>query len=433
MKLVIEGGRPLRGEVAVQGAKNSALHLLAAALLTDEPIVLQRVPELSDVRAQLALLEALGKRVERLSAEGYRLRASPAGLRPLAPSEPARRLRASFHVLGPLLARCGEAAVPLPGGDAIGPRPVDLHLRGLEALGAHIEVDKGKGVVYARARAGALRPACIELPYPSVGATIHLMITAAGLPGPGRTVIENAAREPEVDDVARLLRAMGARVERTGSRLEIRGQDSTELRGAEHQVMPDRICAGTYAIAVAIAGGSAIIRCVPWHLGALVDTLQAMGVVVRERPDGRGLEVARGRGDALRAIAIETRPYPGFPTDLHPPIAALLALADGESRLRETVFEDRFAYVEGLRRLGAQIEVDAPRRTAIVRGGRALEGADVRVHKDNRAGAALVLAGLAARGTTIVHDDEGLIPRGYSRLVEDLRALGADIKQANDG
>ena len=419
MKLIVEGGHPLQGEVAVQGAKNSALHLLAATLLTDEPVTLQNVPDLRDVRTQLALLECLGKRVERISAESYCIRTADTGLKPAAPLFLVKKIRASFHVLGPLLVRQGEAAVPLPGGDVIGPRPVDLHLRGLEALGAKIEIDKG--VVYARAK--RLQPAHIELPYPSVGATIHLMITAAGVPGPGRTVIENAAREPEIDDVARLLNALGARVERSGSRLEIQGREA--LQGAEHTVMPDRICAGTYAIAAAITCGDAIIRCNPWHLGALVDTLQTMGIYVQELPDGRGLEVAHKRGVPCQAIEIETRPYPGFPTDLHPPIAALLALASGESCIHETVFEERFAYVGELRRMGANLKVHG--RTAIVRGVQALQGTDVWVHRDNRAGAALVLAGLAAQGTTVIHDDEELIPRGYSRLVEDLQTLGARI------
>ncbi len=419
MKLIVEGGYALRGEVAVQGAKNAALHLLVATLLTDEPVTLKNVPDLRDVRTQLGLLERLGVQVERAGAEGYRVQTAGARLRTVAPPELVKKIRASFHVLGPLLTRCGEATVPLPGGDVIGPRPVDLHLQGLEALGAKVEVDKG--IVYARAR--QLRPAYIELPYPSVGATIHLMITAAGVPGPGSTVIENAAREPEIDDVARLLNAMGANVERSGSRLKVRGREG--LQGAEHTVMPDRICAGTYAIAAAITQGEVIIRCIPWHLGALVDTLQAMGIDVQELSNGHGLKVASEPGLAYRAIEIETRPYPGFPTDLHPPIAALLALASGESRIDETIFADRFAYVEGLQRLGACIEVQG--RTAIIQGVQALQGTDVWVHRDNRAGAALVLAGLAARGTTVIHDDEGLIPRGYSRLVEDLRTLGASI------
>ena len=416
MNYRILGGRALTGEVTVPGAKNALLHLLAAALLTDEPVVLRDVPDLRDVRTQLALLEALGKRVEPLGEGAYRI-APGRALAAEAPSELVRQLRASFHVLGPLLARLGEAYVPLPGGDVLGPRPVDLHLQGLKALGADIEVVEGG--VWARAR--RLRPAAVALPYPSVGATIHLALTAALVPG--TTVIENPAREPEVDEVLAFLSARGAPARRTRGYIEVRGQP--ELHGAEHRVMPDRICAGTYLLAGVITQGELEVRCRPWHLRPFLDTLQAMGVKLRESSDG--VAVRCGDRRALRPVRITTRPYPGFPTDLHPPLAALLSLVPGESRIREEVFQDRFAYAPGLSALGARVRIRG--REAIIEGVPQLRGAEVRVERDNRAGAALVLAALAAEGESLVRDEEEQIPRGYSRFTETLRSLGADITE----
>lgn len=416
MNYRILGGRALKGEVAVPGAKNAVLHLLAAALLTDEPVVLRDVPDLRDVHTQLAILEALGRRVEPLGEDAYRI-APGSFLAAEAPSELVQRLRASFHVLGPLLARLGEAYVPLPGGDVLGPRPVDLHLQGLEALGADIEVVEGG--VWARAR--ELHPATIPLPYPSVGATIHLALTAALVPG--TTVIENPAREPEVDEVLAFLSALGAPARRREGCIEIRGRQ--ELHGAEHRVMPDRICAGTYLLAGIITQGELEVRCRPWHLRPFLDTLRAMDVQLREFTDG--VVVRCEDLQALRPIAIETKPYPGFPTDLHPPLAALLSLVPGESRIREGVFQDRFAYAGGLNALGARVRIRG--REAIIEGVSKLHGAQVRVERDNRAGAALVLAALAAEGESLVRDEEELIPRGYSRFAETLRDLGADIAE----
>ncbi len=418
MNYRIRGGRALRGEVTVPGAKNSALHLLAASLLTDEPITLRNVPDLRDVRTQLALLEALGKRVEPLGEGAYRI-APGSPLASEAPGELVQKLRASFHVLGPLLARLGEAYVPLPGGDVLGPRPVDLHVGGLQALGAVIEVREGG--VCARAPAQKLRPATISLPYPSVGATVHLALTAALVPG--TTLIENPAREPEVDDVLAFLSALGAPARRREGRIEVQGQP--KLRGAEHRVMPDRICAGTYLLAGAITRGELMVRCRPWHLRPFLDTLQAMGVPLQEFADGVAVRCEDLTLTSLRPVRVETQPYPGFPTDLHPPLTALLSLVPGESRIREGVFEDRFAYAAGLRALGARVRIRG--REAIIEGVPRLYGTEVKVERDNRAGAALVLAALAAEGESRVCDEEEQIPRGYHRFAETLRDLGADI------
>jgi UDP-N-acetylglucosamine 1-carboxyvinyltransferase len=415
MKLLITGGQPLQGEVAVEGSKNSALPILAATLLTDEDVLLTGIPTLKDVQTILAILEHLGKRVDSLGAGTYRLRSSDA-LWGAAPAALVRRMRASFLVLGPLLARLGEAQVALPGGDAIGLRPVDLHLKGLQAMGA--ELEQREGVIFARAR--RLQPAEIHLSYPSVGATEHLMMTASLVAG--HTVIRNPAQEPEIRDLADFLTKLGACVKLHSTHIEIEG--GRPLGGATHAVIPDRLCAGTYAIAAALAGGKLFVRCLPWHLQPLVNKLKEMGVAIQEQPDG--VIITRNGADHYRSVEIETRPYPGFPTDMHPPIVPLLALASGESRLRETVYEARFSYAEELSKMGADIRIWG--QTAVVRGVQKLRGAEVRA-ADIRAGVALVLAGLAAQGTTVVRDEEEHILRGYSDLSGTLRQLGAQIEQ----
>lgn len=413
MRYSIEGGRPLEGEVAVDGSKNAALPILVATLLTDGEVVLDGVPRLRDVRTLTRILEVLGKRIE-VGEEGVRVAGGHRGT-PFAPPELVRRMRASFLVLGPLLARWGEAEVSLPGGDAIGMRPVDLHLRGLQAMGAELELRDG--IVHARA--SPLRAAEIHLGYPSVGATEHLMMTAALVPG--RSVVRNPAREPEVEDLGRFLRRLGAHVQFQPDHIEIEGKP--RLGGAQHTVIPDRLCAGTYTLAAALTGGRVEIRCRPWHLRPLTGTLSMMNVEVEER--SHGLVVTGSDARSYRPVEIETHPYPGFPTDMHPPIAPLLALTPGESRIRETVFEDRFAYAPGLRRMGANVRIWG--QTAIVSGVARLQGAEVSDRRDNRAGVALVLAGLAAQGTTVVHDEADQIPRGHSDLAGTLMRLGARI------
>lgn len=414
MKLCITSGHPLSGEVAVEGSKNAALPILAATLLTDEDVLLESVPVLKDVQILSTILEHLGKRIEIRNGGSYRIQ-SLGRLVGVAPQALVRRMRASFLVLGPLLARLGEAEVSLPGGDAIGLRPVDLHLKGLQAMGA--ELEQRDGAVFARAK--RLRPAEIHLSYPSVGATEHLLMTAALVPG--RTVIRNPAQEPEISDLVDFLKKLGAKIELDSTQIEIEG--SRELRGATHAVIPDRLCAGTYTIATALAGGKVFVRCIPWHLQPLVIKLKEMGVEIQEQRDG--IVVARNGVSAYQPVEIETRPYPGFPTDMHPPIMPLLALTRGESRLRETVYEARFSYAQELARMGADIHIWG--QTAIVRGVKELQGAEVQAG-DIRAGVALALAGLVAQGTTVVHDPKEHIARGYSDLSGTLRRLGANIK-----
>jgi len=426
-ELIIHGGRPLRGELAVEGAKNAALPLFCATLLTDEPVVLENVPELRDVQTIIAMLELLGKRVERLGPGCYRVSASSVSSASPAsgfevPYELVRQMRASFLVLGPLLVRGGrtrartrarvKVRVPLPGGCVLGARPVDLHLKGLEALGAELELSRG----CVEGRAASLHGGEVHLDYPSVGATEQVLLAAALIPE--RTRIHNPAREPEVEDLAHLLGKMGARV-RFGEVIEIEG--ARRLGGARHRIIPDRINAGTYLIAGAVTGGKVRVFCRPEHLRALIEVLRESGMELEE--DKESVTVtSMGRPSPLE---VETRPYPGFPTDLQPQLTALLTLARGESLIRETVFPSRFSHVPELLRLGARI--DLADSSAIIKGVEQLEGATVQV-PDIRAGAALVLAGLAARGTTVVQD-EGHLARGYSDIVGDLRELGARIEE----
>ncbi|MDD5263330.1 MAG: UDP-N-acetylglucosamine 1-carboxyvinyltransferase [Candidatus Bipolaricaulis sp.] len=409
--LIIEGGQRLSGRIAIEGAKNAALPACVAALLTDEPIILRRVPQLRDVSTILYTLGALGKRVVR--NEGSVVISGDGPLSGEANPYSVRKMRASFLVLGPLLARLGRARVPLPGGCAIGARPVDLHLRGLEALGARI--DEHDGVVDVSA--DRLRGARIELAFPSVGATEQLVMTATL--AEGVTEIANAAVEPEVLDLVRLLRAMGAEIAVEGRTVRVA---ASRLRAAEHTLIPDRMEAGTMLLAAAIARGEATAEDVdPEDLSPLSDALRRVGVDVQE--DGRSVTVSAS--GPLRGTAIETAPHPGFPTDLHPPFAALLTVAHGTSRVTETVFESRFTYVDPLRAMGAQIAVDG--RTATISGVERLRAGSIEA-PDIRAGAALVLAALAAEGTTTLGGLEH-IDRGYERLTEKLRLLGARIER----
>lgn len=408
-ELIIRGGRPLKGSLGVEGAKNAALPIFSATLLTDSEVVLKNIPRLRDIATISEMLEVLGKRVDRLGDDAYRI--TPADwLRPEAPYELVRRMRASFLVLGPLLVRLGRARIPLPGGCVLGPRPVDLHLKGLEQMGAEIKPSHG----YVEAR-GALHGAEIHLDYPSVGATEQLMSTAALIPE--RTIISNPATEPEVEDLARFLGEMGAEIT-LSKQIEIWG--TRELHGADYRIVPDRINAGTYMIAIALAGGEGLIKCQPAHNRALLEKLAQCGATV-ELEDG-AVRV-RSSGELL-PVEVETRPYPGFPSDLQPQLTALLCLARGESLVRETVFPGRFSHVPELLRMGANIKLS--NSSAIIRGVEHLEGAMVEA-PDIRAGAALVLAGLAARGETRVRD-EGHIVRGYSDITRDLRKLGAEIE-----
>ena len=413
--IVIEGGTVLEGEVEVSGAKNAALPLLFATLLTPERCVLRHVPALADIRTTLAVLRHLGAQITR--AEGGHEVAVEAGMIGCteAPYELVKTMRASFLALGPLLARFGTARVSTPGGCAIGARPVDLHLAGLEKMGARITVREG----YVEAAADRLRGATIVLDFPSVGATEQLMMAAAL--ADGTTVIENAAREPEIECLATLLERMGVWVEGEGtSRVTVEGR--RDLHGAEISVIPDRIEAGTFMVAAAITGGRVRVNGARHdHLEAFVTKLAETGVVVNEYDGGLQVE-ANGH---LAAVDIRTMPYPGFPTDLQAQMMALATRADGTSKFTETVFENRMLHAGELARLGAQVRVDG--NTAVVRGPTVLSGAPV-MATDLRASVSLVLAGLAARGETTVSRVYHL-DRGYERLEAKLGALGARIRR----
>ena len=410
----IRGGRPLAGEIAIGGAKNAALPLMAAGMLTDERLVLSNVPRLADIQTMNQLLAQHGVAVDRLDNDGRRLSIGGAITNTEAPYDIVRKMRASFLVLGPLLARVGEARVSLPGGCDIGVRPVDLHLKGLEQMGARISLDGG----YVEARVdGRLRGTTIVFPFVSVGATENLLM-AASL-ADGRTVLANAAREPEIGDLAACLVAMGARIEGIGSdRLVIEGVAA--LHGADHAIIPDRIETGSYACAAAISGGSVLLRHARLdHLGATVRTLREAGVEISEVADG--LMVTRLNG--LHGADVMTEPYPGFPTDMQAQFMALMAVAEGASMVTETIFENRFMHVPELNRMGARINVHGA--SAIVRGVPGLSGAPV-MATDLRASLSLILAGLAARGETVVNRVYHL-DRGYEAVERKLAACGADI------
>ncbi|MEK9797062.1 MAG: UDP-N-acetylglucosamine 1-carboxyvinyltransferase [Alphaproteobacteria bacterium] len=426
-KIRIRGGKPLNGTIQIGGAKNAALPLMAACLLTDEPLVLSNVPQLADITTMANLLGQHGVYVSLAGHEGnggYAGRVMSLTAKDIisttAPYDLVRRMRASVLVLGPLVAREGIATVSLPGGCAIGTRPVDIHLAGLEALGAEIEVESG----YIRATAhGGLRGAEYAFPKVSVGATENLLL-AASL-AKGRTILENAAREPEITDLAECLIAMGAQIEGVGSdTLVIEGVD--RLHGARHQIMPDRIEAGTFAMAAAITGGSVDLAGAKLsHFDSAAAQLRRTGTTVEAR--NGGVYVSRSNA-ALKAADVETDPYPGFPTDLQAQFLALMTMAEGASAVTETIFENRFMHVPELHRMGANITLRG--RSALVRGVESLTGAPV-MASDLRASASLVIAGLAAEGETEVRRIYHL-DRGYERLEEKLRLVGADVERVED-
>jgi UDP-N-acetylglucosamine 1-carboxyvinyltransferase len=423
-RIAITGGRPLQGSIPISGAKNSALKLMAAALLTDQPVRLKSMPRLADTRFLGRLLERLGARVVEMQGRSGSETIIHAEdiTSAFAPYDLVRQMRASFNVLGPLIARTGHAKVSLPGGCTIGARPVDLHLRALEALGAHI--DLAEGYVYATAARG-LKGARIAFPVVSVGATEHTMMAAAL--AEGETVLENAAREPEIADLADMLNSMGADVQGAGTAtITIRGV--SKLGGTTHAVIPDRIEAGTYAVAAAMAGGEVTLTNLrPGLMDALAAKLREAGATVTEGPDT--LTVARDPAQRLRAVELVTEPFPGFATDLQAQFMALMTLADGESVVRETIFENRFLHAPELSRLGADIAVQGAE--ARVRGVGALRGAPV-MATDLRASVSLVIAGLAAEGETVVNRVYHL-DRGFERLEEKLNNCGARVRRLKDG
>jgi UDP-N-acetylglucosamine 1-carboxyvinyltransferase len=418
-QIAIIGGSHLVGDIAISGAKNSAIKLMVASLLTDEPLRLTNMPRLADTRFLGNLLRRLGAEVtETDGPDGPEtLLRTPEIVSAFAPYDLVRQMRASFNVLGPLLARTGHAKVSLPGGCAIGARPVDLHLKALEALGAHIDLNEG--YVYAQAPRG-MRGATIEFPSSSVGATEHAMLAA--VLARGETVLIGAAREPEIVDLADCLGAMGARIEGAGtSTIRIVGVE--RLSGATHSVTPDRIETGTYAMAAAMAGGEVRLTNTRADLvETLLVKMEEAGVDVDRRNDGI---VIRRNGSRLRPVEVETGVYPGFATDLQAQFMALMTLADGESVVKETIFENRFMHVPELSRLGADITVSGGE--ARVRGVDHLEGAQV-MATDLRASVSLVIAALAAKGETVVNRVYHL-DRGFERLEQKLSACGAQVRR----
>jgi UDP-N-acetylglucosamine 1-carboxyvinyltransferase len=414
-RIRLRGGRPLKGTIPIGGAKNAALPLMAASLLTEGPLVLTNAPALDDTRTMARLLEQHGLSVEH-DTKARTMTLGGAATNLVAPYDLVRKMRASVLVLGPLLARHGEAKVSLPGGCAIGTRPVDLHLKGLEQMGAKIELDSG----YMNATApGGLKGAKVYFTQVSVGATENLLMAATL--ADGLTELVNAAREPEIDDLAHCLVAMGAKIDGIGTdRLRIEGVKT--LHGATHAIVPDRIEAGSFACAAGVTGGEILLKGARLeHLGTVARVLREAGVEVDEAPDG----VMVKRLSGLRGVDVMTEPFPGFATDMQAQFMALMAVAEGASMITETIFENRFMHVPEMNRMGARINVHGS--SAIVRGVSRLSGAPV-MATDLRASVSLILAGLAAGGETIVNRVYHL-DRGYERLEEKLAAVGADIER----
>lgn len=417
-KLVIQGGQPLKGEVRISGAKNAALPILCAALLTREPLTLTNVPDLNDIQTMLQLLAQMGVKVAQ-SGDTVTLDASSLD-NPTAPYEMVKTMRAAILVLGPLVARCGEAHVSLPGGCAIGARPVDQHIKGLQSMGAEVKVEHG----YVNAKVGRLKGARLFTDMVTVTGTENLMMAACL--ADGETVIENAAREPEVVDLAQCLAAMGARISGAGTDV-IRIQGVERLHGATHRIMPDRIETGTYLCAAAITGGEVRLTGTSMgYLDAVVDKLMDAGCEISGEKSPQFEAITLRAPKKLTAVSIRTAPYPAFPTDMQAQFMTINTVANGTAVIRETIFENRFMHAVELQRLGADIQIDG--NTAIVRGVAKLEGATV-MATDLRASAGLVLAGLVAEGETTIERIYHL-DRGYEHLEQKLSQLGAKIRRA---
>lgn len=419
-QIIVRGNGPLSGEIPIAGAKNACLTLMPATLLTDQPLTLTNAPRLSDIRTMTALLQSLGAEVASLQDGQVLALSSHALTSNRADYDIVRKMRASILVLGPMLARDGRAEVSLPGGCAIGARPVDLHLKAFEAMGA--ELDLRDGYVHAKAPSGGLRGATVDFPLVSVGATENALMAATL--ARGTTVLNNAAREPEIVDLARCLRAMGAQIEGEGTgTITIQGVDA--LHGGTHPVVTDRIELGTYMLAPALCGGE--VECLGGRielLSAFCDKLDEAGISVTET--ARGLKVSRRNG--IRAVNVKTEPFPGFPTDLQAQFMALMCVAEGTSVLEETIFENRFMHAPELTRMGARIEVHGGHAT--VTGVERLRGAPV-MATDLRASVSLILAGLAAEGQTTVSRVYHL-DRGYEHVVRKLRGVGAHIERVKE-
>ncbi len=419
-KFLVKKSDPLKGEIKISGAKNAVLPLMAAALLTEEEAIIMDAPDLKDVEIMCKLLKALGvKVVDYLESNVIEIHAENIILEE-APKELVQKMRASILVLGPLLARTGKARIALPGGCAIGDRPIELHLKGLKALGAKIEVDS-EGCLCCEAE--KLIGTTIYLDFPSVGATENIIMAASM--AEGVTILENAAQEPEIVDLANFLNKMGAKIRGAGTdTIKIEGVE--RLKGAKHNVIPDRIEAGTFMVAAAITKGEIMVKnVVPEHMRPIIAKLRECGVEIEEHED---VVVVRGNKGKLVATDIKTLPYPGFPTDMQAQFMALLTVAEGSSVVIESVFENRYMHVKELEKMGAKLKVHD--RSAIVEGKKELFGANVKA-TDLRAGAAVVLAGFIAEGETEVSEIYH-IERGYEKFVEKFRSLGGNIERIEE-
>ena len=414
---VIKGGNPLVGEVEIGGAKNAALAILAAAIMTDETVLIENLPDVRDINVLLKAMQQIGAQVDRLDRHTVKINGSRIGDYSVD-YEYIKKIRASYYLLGALLGKYKKAEVPLPGGCNIGSRPIDQHLKGFRAMGADVKIEYGS----IMAEAEHLRGSHIYLDVVSVGATINIMMAASM--AEGNTVLENAAKEPHVVDVANFLNSMGANIKGAGTDV-IRIKGVEKLHSTEYSIIPDQIEAGTFMFAAAATRGDVTVKnVIPKHLEATTSKLLEIGSEIEELDDAVRVVCSKG----LRSTNVKTLPYPGFPTDMQPQITATLALAKGSSIVTESIFENRFKYVDELARMGANIKVES--NTAIIEGVERYTGAQVS-SPDLRAGAALVIAGLAADGITIV-DDIHFIERGYERFDEKLRSLGAEIEKVED-
>lgn len=409
---VMKGGNPLRGEVVISGAKNAALGIVAGALLTDEEVIIENLPDVRDINVMLEALKAIGAKVRRIESHVVSIQADQLSMKSVD-DDAIRRIRASYYFIGALLGKYHQAKVALPGGCAIGERPIDQHIKGFTALGAEVEISDG----YFVAKAEELVGQHIYLDVVSVGATINLMLAA--VLADGQTIIENVAKEPHIVDVANFLNSMGANIRGAGTdTIRIRGVE--RLHGTTYGVIPDQIEAGTFMCAAAVTRGNILIKnIIPKHMESIAAKLRDMGNTVYEGDE----EIQVIGGEKQRGTKIKTLPYPGFPTDMQPQIAVTLALAEGKSTVTESIFENRFLYVEELKKMGADITVED--RVATILGKEKLQGATLHA-LDLRAGAALVLAGLAAEGVTVL-EDIGYIRRGYEFFEKKLMNLGAKI------
>lgn len=412
--LVIEGGHPLRGKVKISGAKNAGLVLIAASIMAEGETILDNVPRICDTEVMVEMLNEMGASAHWREDGSLSIQPPQHGMKHRTPLELSKKLRASNLFLGALLGRQGQAIVALPGGCDIGSRPMDLHVKGVRALGADIQIEQG--CIYAQAQ--ETYGARIYLDFPSVGATENLIMMSAKTPG--MSIIENAAKEPEIVDLANFLNSMGAKVRGAGTDV-VKIEGVAQLKAGRYSIIPDRIEAGTYMIGAAVSGGEVLVEnVIPTHLHPIIAKLQETGALVEETDQG----VLVKAGERVHKVDIRTLPYPGFPTDMQSLMLALLSIAEGTSVIVENVFENRFQIVDELNRMGAKIRIEG--QTAIVEGVASLYGATVRA-TDLRAGAALVLAALAARGETVIEDAIHIF-RGYENITEKLRGLGARIK-----